>query len=345
MATTADCWTSALKAYIGMTVHWLDTSTRQRRSGVLACVRLPGRHTYDVLAEAMERVHVEFHIEQKVTMTTTDNASNFCKAFVQFGAERDLIPEKPICSQDNVNDPQDELEQLLNDDDNEDAQGDETGVEFVCADDIAEAGDAEEEYTPRLAGHMRCGAHTWNLIASKDSDKALNNAVFKRAYRAALAKAKALWNRQNQSTVAADAIYTELKKRLVVPNDTRWNSMFDAMVCLTKIIQEKRDGLRRVMVQQSIAAFTQQDIEVMEEYVKAMQPIAIALDKIQGNTNGYLGWLLPLSVTTVIRLREVRNNLTHCRPLVDAMLEGIKKRFDPMLENEECLLAAAFHPR
>ena len=64
-----------------------------------------------------------------------------------------------------MNDPQDELEQLLNDENNEDTQGDETSIEFVCAGDIAEAGYGEEGYTTRLVGHMTCGAHTWNLFA------------------------------------------------------------------------------------------------------------------------------------------------------------------------------------
>jgi hypothetical protein len=64
-----------------MTVHWIDESTLKRQKSILACRRLLGRHTYDVLAKTIETVHMEFRIENKVSKTTTDNGSNFIKAF------------------------------------------------------------------------------------------------------------------------------------------------------------------------------------------------------------------------------------------------------------------------
>lgn len=64
-----------------MTVHWIDNSTLKRQKSVLACRRIIGRHTYDVLARTIETVHMDFRIEDKVATTTTDNGSNFVKAF------------------------------------------------------------------------------------------------------------------------------------------------------------------------------------------------------------------------------------------------------------------------
>ena len=64
-----------------MTVHWIDEKLLQRKNHVLACRRLIGRHTYDVLAKEISEIHWEFQIERKVVMTTTDNGSNFVKAF------------------------------------------------------------------------------------------------------------------------------------------------------------------------------------------------------------------------------------------------------------------------
>lgn len=64
-----------------MTVHWIDPTTMKRKKSVLACRRLLGRHTFDILAKTMETVHMEFRIENKVKKTTTDNGSNFVKAF------------------------------------------------------------------------------------------------------------------------------------------------------------------------------------------------------------------------------------------------------------------------
>ena len=67
-----------------MTVHWLD-ATLERKSAMLCCRRLKGRHTYDVLAEAIAEVLKEFDISDKVVRITTDNGSNFRKAFRIFG--------------------------------------------------------------------------------------------------------------------------------------------------------------------------------------------------------------------------------------------------------------------
>ena len=53
------------------------------RSATIACCRLRGSHTFDVLAGALEDIHTEYAIRQ-VTRTTTDNGSNFVKAFSVF---------------------------------------------------------------------------------------------------------------------------------------------------------------------------------------------------------------------------------------------------------------------
>ena len=90
----ADCWTAHHKSYLGMTVHWLDLKTRSRKHAVLACCRIKGHHTCDVLAETISSVHCKFNLLQdKVTRTTTDNAKNFAKAFIQFSNAADVLPD------------------------------------------------------------------------------------------------------------------------------------------------------------------------------------------------------------------------------------------------------------
>jgi hypothetical protein len=64
-----------------------------------------------------------------------------------------------------------------------------------------------------------------------------------------MAKSQALWNLQARSTVAADTIVDELKRRLVVPSSTRWNSMYDSVVGLNKLLDTDRGAVRRVMTQ------------------------------------------------------------------------------------------------
>lgn len=49
---------------------------------------------------------------------------------------------------------------------------------------------------------------------------------------------------------------------------------------------------------------------------------------------------------TVLNLRVLKSRgLTYCNQLVDALLEGILKKFGPLLEDEQYLLAAALHPK
>lgn len=215
-----------------MTAHWLDPTSRKREHAVLACRRLQGHHTFDILAAAMADIHFRFNIQDKVTRTTTDNAANFKKAFVQFSSESDVLPDVVEPEADVDLDDEPDLQQLL--EDPEPTAADE--VEFVQLESVFRE-EAAEETLPK---HMRCAAHTMNLMATVDADKALDNGSFKAIWRKTMSKAQAFWNVQNRSTVAADLIQEELKRRLKVPNATRWNSTYDSVSVLNTLLEESR---------------------------------------------------------------------------------------------------------
>lgn len=147
-------------------------------------------------------------------------------------------------------------------------------LEFISLENVlatSDASSANEDNIMKnrdLPVHMRCAAHTFNLIASKDSDAALQTSIFKTPYRAAMAKAHAIWNLQSRSTVASDSIESELGRKLVLPNTTRWNSTYDALVVLNTILETNRPALHRVMTQLNLQAFNDQDVTIMKEYVK-----------------------------------------------------------------------------
>lgn len=69
---------------MGLTIHWIDPSTLERRSKGLACRRMVGRHTYENIAECIDKVLNEFDLTNKTTLIVTDNATNFAKAFRYF---------------------------------------------------------------------------------------------------------------------------------------------------------------------------------------------------------------------------------------------------------------------
>ena len=50
VSTTADVWTAHHCSYLGMTVHWIDRDTLKRCKAAIACARITGRHTYDIIA-------------------------------------------------------------------------------------------------------------------------------------------------------------------------------------------------------------------------------------------------------------------------------------------------------
>ena len=93
--------------------------------------------------------------------------------------------------------------------------------------------------------------------------------------------------------------------------------------------------------------FDTEDIKFLKEYVSVMSHVAIPLDQLQGEEQAYLGYLLPVITTSWFNLQEMlkKKELTYCEPLLTAVLAGSKKRFQPMFNDTDCRLAAAFHPR
>jgi predicted aldo/keto reductase-like oxidoreductase len=77
VATTADAWSAAGYSFLGVTCHWIDEVTRNRRSCVLACRVMTESHTHDYIARLLSDIHREFRIEETCVRTTTDNAANF----------------------------------------------------------------------------------------------------------------------------------------------------------------------------------------------------------------------------------------------------------------------------
>uniref|UniRef100_A0A8C1X9L2 BED-type domain-containing protein n=1 Tax=Cyprinus carpio TaxID=7962 RepID=A0A8C1X9L2_CYPCA len=162
VSTTADIWTVNNKNFMGVIVHWIN-STLQHNKAALACKRIRGRHTYDVIGAEIEEMHSSYGLHGKVFATVTDYASNFAKAF-------------RVCQPCN----------LESESENEEECDDEEPT-FT---DVIEAlstpsGDGQFSLPP----HYRCASHTINLISTSDVDKHLNScADTKAVYRSNIAK-------------------------------------------------------------------------------------------------------------------------------------------------------------
>ncbi|XP_064461399.1 uncharacterized protein LOC135371249 [Ornithodoros turicata] len=311
VAVTADCWTSFHRTLLGVMALWLEPDSLERRSAALALRRLTGRVTYDKLADALSEVFQEYKIRGKVTKVITDNGPNFIKAFRLYGGEAevtDFAGEEPV-----------EVGRLM--DDAEDA-----GI--------------------RLPPHHRCAAHTLNLVATHDASRAENDAEFANASKSAIKKCTALWNRQGQSTAAADIIKRHCGIYLVRPVATRWNSLYDSLECILRLKGQGVD-LNTLLCTLGLPLFQcPQDVTFIEEYCPVMKPVARALDLLQGEKTMYMGYMLP-TITVLRRMLEYQamKGLRYCGPLAAALLDGLHKRFEHHMHDDTLLVSSVVTPR
>jgi hypothetical protein len=314
VGATADCWSSSNRGYLGVTVHWLDEHLN-RKSQALACRRIVGSHTFEVLAEALESVLQEFQILIKTRGLCTDNGSNFVKAFRIFS------------------------------DENQESK-DEDDLSFVELETVLTSStDASQEQTFHLPKRQQCSVHTLNLVATKDAEKALDNKTFKAVSRKVFSKCQALWNKQSRSTLAADEIRSKCQHMFAVPIMIRWNSMYKAMESMRVHISESQDHLDSLFDALKIPKFHPQEIEFITEYCLVYKPLVQALDILQGEENIHLGYLLP--TISILKGKLSQNLLTakDCKPLIGALLKGLDVRFQHLFDDETLLIASASHPK
>ena len=305
VSITADGWSCGTKAFIGITVHWLDSELK-RKSAALACRRIVGRHTYDVIASSIEEILVEFRIHNKTSGATTDNGSNFVKAFRLF-AEND----------------EDEKE-------SQNTGGDEL-IFHEITDELNEFGGGIYHLPP----HYRCAAHTINLIATQDTKKAQESPALTKVARSAFATCQMIWNKQSRSTSAADKIRDMLGCLFIIPVPTRWNSMYYAMVKVRKLIQKSDDNLGALTDALGIKKrFNEREVAFICEYCDVMCPLATALNILECEKHMFLGYLLPTIATVEKQLRSLQDQLTYCTCLVQGILEGLDKRFGEYYSNK-----------
>lgn len=147
VSITADIWMVNNKSFMGVTVHWINSTLHSLLS--LACKRIRGKHAYDVIGAEIEEIHSSYGLHGYIFTTVMDNASVFAKAF-------------RVCQPCN----------LESESENEE-EGDDEEPTFT---DVIEAlsttsGDGHFSLPP----HYRCAPHTINLVSTSDVDKHLNS--------------------------------------------------------------------------------------------------------------------------------------------------------------------------
>lgn len=332
VCTTADCWTSRRRSFLGTTVHWIDSSTMSRKSACLAVRQIKGKHTYNVLAKAMDEIFDDYELKSKICFTVTDSGSNFIKAFRLFSAD----DSEPV----SVDEPNSEE----NDDDTSDIEYHEINASL----DAPSNGD-DDEILYQLPVHWKCACHLLSLVATTDCSK-ITDPLFKRTSVQTFGKFTALWNKQNRSVAASEKIKDLLGTLLITPGETRWNSVYDAVNKIHSILSvpDLEVKFDKLCDELEIKRLHPIQKTFVKEYVAVMKPVCCGLDILQGDKEIGLGFLLPTLVvmkSQLTLLLSERLSLTVCAPLASCLLNAINNRFSLVLENCEAQLAAVVQPK
>ncbi|XP_074873107.1 uncharacterized protein LOC142024786 [Carettochelys insculpta] len=325
VTTTADCWTVRRRSFIGVTAHWIDLKSLERRSAALACRHLKGSPTFDVLATALTDIHSEYQISEKIVRTTTDNGSNFLKACKLFGNKNQRDTEE------GSQEPEEETDEEENE------------VEFHKIADVLDTDNGLEYNLPK---HHRCACHLLNLVSSLDVVQAESNDTYKKLARSTFAKCQALWDKTGRSVTGAAMVKAECKLQFIWPSQTRWNSMFMAAERVLRILNEEGEGaIRNVFEALKINMLSPAELAFLSEYAMVMGPVEKALNILQAETSTQMGWLLPTLYQLDSKLERLKVSSKFCKPLVEALQCGIKKRFGEMFEDPELIAAAILLPK
>ncbi|XP_060845241.1 uncharacterized protein LOC132924816 [Rhopalosiphum padi] len=290
ICTTADIWSGNNKSYMGMTCHFIDSESYLRKSYVLGCKRIKGSHNYLNIAEVMTEITQNYRIHySKITHIVTDNASNFDKSFRTFSIGSSFQSTSEIG----------DLNENNSGSDNSDLEID--NLEIMDVDKLFINLEKEQHHLQNtddsfcLPNHLKCCAHTLNLIATVDIAKitdtnylCVSKSTFKKLY--------SFWNLISRSTVASDKV-----------------------------------------------------LEMCEEYSKTMEPLAISLDKLQGENRSFLGYVAP-TILVLRRLLIASTNLKYCKPLSLIIIKSIETRFSYLFnlsspESKIFIISSISHPK
>ena len=314
---TCDLWTAGTRSFLGVTCHWLNPDMT-RESAALALRRVKGTHSFDVLANHIEAIQKEFGLQNKTDGCVTDSASNFMKAFKLF-----QVQESDKAETEDSDDSDDEI----------------SGENLF---DILNEGVDEPLF--RLPPHIRCSAHILNLISTTDILKYADKSYLK-ASKVTYAKCQVIFAKSKKSSKFAESIKEKTGGALYSPTTTRWSSTFLALSRLQELINKTDDNFDSILDGAGLNRFTSSDLLFIKEYVQIMSHTTKALNIIQGEKNAFIGYLLPVLNILMVKMNEEKPSKRICGSLCDAVIKGIKTRFESHFKDEKLVMASLIIPK
>lgn len=341
ICVTCDVWSCRAQSYLGVTVHFLNENF-ERESFLLAFKQLYARQTYLYLAQILDDIFTMYGIKmEQITHIVTDGGSAFCKMFKEFGDVSDSVVHD--CLDDDHGDDDDVdvatngrgdhttlsseesnsvessiIVEFMQGDDGELFQSnilDLSSQEPIEVDDYLGEGASYSGHQFKLPRQRRCYSHHCNLLP-KDFDKALPSTADK-AFKQMYNKLHSLWSTTSRSSMSKTICKAVLGCTLKIPCETRWNSKFDSIKKVYTIItrEENHDKneinilIKRLRTELKSTSHLQliekADVLVMRKYINVMEPVAYALDTLQGEFNCSQGLILPVLISMKHRIESI----------------------------------------
>lgn len=131
--------------------------------------------------------------------------------------------------------------------------------------------------------------------------------------------------------------------------DTRWNSKYDAIVesCsdafkpkIIFLIQRLKNEISSASI---LHPLCNNDWLILNECLKVMKPVAVALDRLQGENNTSQGFILPTLFAMKFHITSLEGG-NALQVMKKAMLESVFKRYNVFFEinklNRDFILSA-----
>lgn len=188
-------------------------------------------------------------------------------------------------------------------------------------------------------------------FAFKETDRSIpkadsGNHNCKKLMRGTFSKCFSFWNKCSRSVQVNEKCKDQLENSVVLPNKTRWNSTFDAVNFLLK----NKENLDLLFQAAEVPKLKSCEKDFLEGYMKALEPIASALDYFQGE-NLHFGCVIPRFLKTQRQLEDVvKTGCPYSTFIAHALLSSLKTRFNHILEVNQQLarseiLATVLLPR
>ncbi|XP_053300187.1 uncharacterized protein zgc:161969 [Pleuronectes platessa] len=309
VCTTADLWTANNRSFFGMTCHWIDSFSLERKSAALGFARLQGKITYDTIAGRIHDIHVAFNIESKVQITVTDNGSPFMSVFKEFAA------------------------------DSQDSDDDIGFYENVSA--VLE-GEPEKGLLLLLPTVQRCASHTLEQIVAEDFWQAVSQGPMCQLHYSTMAKVFSIFSKCHHLQVGMDAAEEIGKMALVVPSVIRWNVEYCAV---QKIVSLTERELTELCARLEVPRMQPEEMAFLKEYVTVFHPLAFALELFQAEQKCYLGLVIPTVLSLKNKLNEQKDTTTYFGDVINAIAMGIDVRFLELFASTEAKIATATTPQ